>query len=349
MRVGLVCPYDMGSPGGVQQLIQELAEQLRGLGDEVVVVGPGRFAFHGGPEVQATMVPAGRPLVVRANRSRVPLTLSPTSWWRVRRALADVDVVHLHEPLLPLVGWITLTVKKPLVATFHADAPKWVRALYRWVPVVGGRLTRGIITAVSEAAAQALPRKWGELTVVPNAIQVTSYHLPVGRVPRRVAFLGRDDPRKGLDVLLAAWPSIRDACPDSELMVIGATRPDDMPGVTFQGQVSDGEKKRLLASSAVFVAPNTGGESFGIVVAEAMAAGCAVVASDLPAFLSVLGDTGRSFPVGDHFALAEIVIQLLSEPETARQLGTRARERAQRYDWASVVTAYRRLYEKAMN
>ena len=347
MRVGLVCPYDLGSPGGVQQLTEELAQQLRKQGDEVVVVGPGTDAFHGGPGSDATTVPAGRPFVVRANRSRVPLTLSPSSWWRVRRGLSGVDVVHLHEPLVPLVGWVTLMVGKPLVATFHADAPRWVRRVYRWAPLLERLLGRATLTAVSDAAAQAIPKSWGEVTIIPNAIDIASYDLPVGRVPRRVAFLGRDDPRKGLDVLLGAWPSIREACPDAELMVIGASRPDPPTGITFLGRVSSGEKKRMLASSAVYVAPNTGGESFGIAVAEGMAAGCAVVASDLAPFRSVIGDAGLTFPVGDQAALANVVIELLSNPDSASQLGTRARERVKRYDWADVASAYRDSYEKA--
>lgn len=348
MKIGLVCPYDMASYGGVQQLTEELARRLRALGDEVTVVGAGKAGFLGGSEADPAIVGVGRPFRIRANRSQVPLTLSPASWWRVRGALVGVDVLHVHEPLIPLVGWIALTVDKPLVATFHAAAPNWVRTIYHWAPLVGRRLRRSLITAVSQAAARALPKRWGEPTIVPNAIDTDSYDLPVGRVPRRVAFLGRDDPRKGLDVLLGAWPSVRQACSDAELVVIGAKRSDYLPGVTFLGPVTAEEKRRMLASSAVYVAPNTGGESFGIVVAEGMAAGCAVVVSDIPAFRAVIGDAGRIFPVGDTAALAGVVSDLLTNPEAASRFGAQARERVKRYDWANVVSTYRDLYGKAM-
>lgn len=344
MRVGMVCPYDMGSPGGVQQMSSELAHQLRLLGEEVRIVGAGRYTFEGGPGHDDGTVPAGRPISLRGNRSRVPLTLSPTAWWKVHQVLSAVDLVHLHEPFIPLVGWAALATSKPTVVTFHADPPRWVRSLYRLAPLIGRRMRRARITAVSQAAARVIPPGWGEVTIVPNGIDAASFDLPVGRVARRVCFLGRDEPRKGLDILLRAWPRIRARHPDAELMVMGADRGPSPPGTTYLGRVSAGEKKRVLASSAILVAPNTGGESFGIVIAEGMAAGCAVVASDLEPFLEVMGDAGVSFPAGDVFALADLVTGLLEEPERARALGDAARARVHRYDWSEVAVAYRDVY-----
>ena len=121
MRVGLVCPYDLSKPGGVQQLTVELADQLRDAGDEVTLVAVGRLGYEGGPGLDNSTIPVGRPFYVRGNQSRVPLTLSPFSVGRVREALKSVDVVHVHEPLMPLAGWAALSVDKPMVATFHAD------------------------------------------------------------------------------------------------------------------------------------------------------------------------------------------------------------------------------------
>lgn len=348
LRVGLVSPYDLSVPGGVQQITIELAAELRRNGDEVVVVGAGSKASHD-PGHDSSTVMAGRPFRVRANDSVVPLTLSPLSWGRVSGALAAVDVVHLHEPLVPLVGWKALFVDKPMVATFHADPPRLVALAYRFAPLVGRRLRRAAITAVSETAARVIPASWGPVTVIPNAIDTASYQLPVGRVDRRVCFLGRDEPRKGLDVLLRAWPLVRDRIPDAELKVMGAARPDARPGVEFLGRVSSGEKKRILASSLVYVAPNTGGESFGIVIAEAMAAGCAVVSSGLAAFSDVLGDAGRLVPVGDAPRLAAVVVELLNAPTAARALGQRAMEEARRFDWSVVGGAYRDLYEEVVS
>ncbi len=348
LRVGLVSPYDMSVPGGVQQITLELAEELLRLGDEVVLLGAGNKASLGGPGLDEVTVLTGRPLRVRANDSLVPLTVTP-SWRRVRRALADVDVVHVHEPLVPTLGWLALSADKPTVATFHADPPKWARRLYEKAPYVGRRMRRALLTAVSETAAEAIPAEWGSVRIIPNGIDTASYSLPVGRVDRRVCFLGRDEPRKGLEVLLRAWPQITERIPQAELKVIGANRPDSLDGVEYLGRVSRGEKKRLLASSLVYAAPNTGGESFGIVIAEAMASGCAVVCSDLPAFRAVLGDAGRLVPIGDPDMLADAVCSLLSRPQEARALGGAARARASIFDWSVVGAAYREVYREAVS
>lgn len=343
MRIGIVCPYDLGAPGGVQQLTIELAEQLRAAGDEVVLVGAGRR------HASQSAVTIGRTLGVRANRSVVPVTLSPWSWGRLRRTLHDVDVVHVHEPLVPLVGWSALGVDRPVVATFHADPPVWVRRLYGWIPFVSRRLRRAVVTAVSATAAGALPDSWGQIEVVPNAIDVASYRSPVQRRPNRVCFLGRDDPRKGLDILLEAWPLIRREVPGAELVVMGAERADPPEGVEFMGRVAGPEKREILASSLVYIAPNTGGESFGIVIAEAMAAGCAVVCSDLAAFRAVIGDNGVTVPVGDVPALASSVIALLEDPGHAGRLGVRARTAVERFDWGVITTRYQLMYRRALS
>lgn len=348
MKLGLVCPYDMGVPGGVQQLVSDLADQLRANGDDVIVVGAGSTAFEGAPAEEGLSVAAGPALSVPGNRSAVPVSIAPASWRRVRSALRDVDVVHVHEPLIPLVGWAALAADKPTVATFHADPPGWARTLYKWAPLVGRRLRRATVTAVSPVAAAAIPQRWGPVEIIPNAIDVDSFALPVSREMRRVAFLGRDDPRKGLDIVLDAWPDIMRARPDAELIVMGADRGVPPPGVVYLGRVTGEEKRRVLASSAVYVAPNTGGESFGLVVAEGMAAGCAVVASDLEAFAAVLGDAGRLFPVGDSGALTQEVATLLGDPEEAQRLGEAGRERVKRFDWSEVAAAYRSAYAEAL-
>jgi phosphatidylinositol alpha-mannosyltransferase len=343
VRIGIVCPYDLDSPGGVQQVAIELAAELRTGGDEVVVVGPGR-PRSGDPGDGAIRV--GGSLRVPANRSRAPLTLSPLSWRRVRRALAEVDVIHLHEPFVPFVGWVALGIDRPMVATFHADPPRMVAGVYPWLPFVGGRFREMALTAVSPTAARAVPDDWGPVDTIPNAIHVDSFRLSVPRDPMRVCFLGRDEPRKGLDVLLEAWPTIREQAQGASLTVMGADRGGGTGGVTYLGRVSGPEKSRVLASSQVLVAPNTGGESFGIVLIEAMAAGCAVVCSDLAAFLDVVGPNARTFPAGDASRLAREVAALLGDPESARALGEAGREASQEYDWAVVAERYRAVYRR---
>jgi phosphatidylinositol alpha-mannosyltransferase len=266
----------------------------------------------------------------------------------MRDALGEVDLVHIHEPLMPLAGWAALKARKPTVMTFHADAPAWVRGAYARTPFVARRMRSSVLTAVSDAAKRSIPRAWGDVRVIKNAIDVAAYDLPIGRVKLRIAFLGRDDPRKGLDMALEAFGLTRKEHPQAELMVMGADRSGDMPGVRFLGRVTEGEKRRMLASSAIYVAPNTGGESFGIVLAEAMAAGCAVVASDLDAFRAVTGDNAVLFPVGDVSAMARAIGRLLEDEKERTRLGEAGKEAVKAYDWSKVLDMYLEAYADAV-
>lgn len=346
MQIGLVCPYDLGLPGGVQQVVLELASHLQGTGDDVLVVGPGTPELDPG----VPFVSAGPTMRIRANKSVVPLSLRPSAWTRTLRAVSSSRLIHIHEPFMPLVGWAALSLRSfPTVATFHADPPGWARRAYAAAAFLGEFGLGGVITtAVSPVAAAAVPRRWGTPRLIPNGIDVASFAVDVPREDARVAFLGRDEPRKGLDILLESWPGIIEAHPDAELVVMGADRKSTHRGVTYLGRVGAREKTEVLASSSILVTPNTGGESFGLVVAEGMAAGCAVVASDLAAFASVLGDSGVLFPRGNSLRLTEQVNRLLSNPAEARRLGGAARERARRFDWSEVVNLYRDAYKEAL-
>jgi len=339
MNVGIVCPYDLGAPGGVQRVCMDLAAQLRGMGDSVILVGPGEGDGW---------ISVGSTIPIMANESRVPVALTPALMGRVDDALAGVDVVHVHEPLIPLVGWAAMRVEKPIVATFHADPPEWARNLYsRFGKWLTKPFRRASITAVSDVAASALPDDWGAPHIIPNGVDVSSYEVDTPRDWNRVVFLGRDDPRKGLDVILEAWPAIRAVHPEAHLMVVGVSRNEAPDGVTYAGRVREGEKRRLLAGSAVMVAPNLGGESFGIVLAEAMAAGCAVVASDIQAFRDVAQHAAAYVAPGDVEGWSETVVTLLRSPEWIDSLQSAGRRRVRDYDWATVTAAYRSVYEEA--
>ncbi len=335
MHVAVVCPYDVGRPGGVQQQAIELAEALRRAGDEATLVVAGS-------------APVGRSVLVPGNRSRAPITLDPRAVPRVKRLVASAEVVHIHEPFMPMVGWGALVSGRPLVATFHSAPARWTRLAYRAGAPLGRRLLAGaVLTAVSPVAAEALPPVWGAVRIIPNGLDVAAYHLDLPRDPNRVVFVGRDEPRKGLDLLLAAWPRIRRHVPDARLRVVGATRPP-VAGVEFCGRVDEATKREELARAAVFVAPNRGGESFGIVVAEAMAAGCAPVVSDLPAFRWLTGDGARRVPVGDVDTLASAVVDLLGDPQARRRIAAEARRRVAAFDWTTVAAAYRDAYARAV-
>jgi phosphatidylinositol alpha-mannosyltransferase len=205
-----------------------------------------------------------------------------------------------------------------------------------------------VITAVSPIAARVVDFTH-RVRVIPNGIDVDEY-APGAKDPESAVFLGRDDPRKGLAVLLDAWPQVRLHHPAATLTVVGADqRSEPVPGVVFAGRVTESEKRRLLATAAVFCAPNLSGESFGIVVAEGMAAGCAVVASGLPAFARVVGDAGVLVAPGDGEGLAAAITTLLDDPESIATLGAAAREQVRRFDGPVVAAQYVGAYEDAID
>ncbi len=339
MKITVVCPYDLSIPGGVQAVTTKLVERLRLAGHAAELVGPGDDAAWGG---------IGKSTTIPANGSRVPIAISPRTRRRVLAAIGEADVIHVHEPLIPLVGPAAVVAGKPTVATFHADPPAWVRRGYRWMgTTLARRFAGATLTAVSPTAAGAIPPRWGEVRVIPNGVSFP----PSGAADRdhgMVLFVGRDEPRKGLDVILDAWPEIRSAMTDARLVVVGATRRQTLSGVQFLGRVEQHEKARLLASAGILVAPNLGGESFGIVGVEGQAAGCAVVASDLPAFKDALGDSARFVPPGNPGALAQAVIELLTDPTSARTLGGRGQTHAARYDWEPIIDSYLAAYDHAL-
>lgn len=341
MKVGLVCPYDLASHGGVQDQVLRLSRWLGEAGHDVVLVGPGECDVPG-------FVTAGPATVVPANGAKTPVALSPKAGRRVIAALRDVDVVHLHEPLMPQVSLTALRkATAPMVGTFHAD----VSAVGEWVYRVGKPLTSkwfrrlAVVTAVSPIAARVIsPAE--TVRIIPNGIDHDMYS-PGSKLPGSVAFLGRNDERKGLPILLAAWPQIKAGFPAATLTVIGSDATTDLPGVRFLGRVSEAEKRTQLGQASVFCAPNLSGESFGIVVVEAMAAGCALVASGLPAFVRVAGDAARFVAPGDATGLAKEVIALLHDDETTRSLGDSARKASARFGREPVLDAYIAAYEDA--
>ncbi|MFP4073674.1 MAG: glycosyltransferase family 4 protein [Actinomycetota bacterium] len=342
MRIGLVCPYDLSKPGGVQAQVKDLARQLIAAGDEVTVLAPGLPRDLEGVDL-------GGSVTIPGNKSKVPLSPDPRVGRRIRRAVADLDLLHVHEPLMPFVSLGALRAGLPVVVTFHAAPGSVGKAFYKiarpWLrSLLGPNLRK--VTAVSRTAAAPLPRDLG-ITIVPNGIDVEWLQPAVERHPRRVAFLGRDDKRKGLDVLLAAWDRIVAEVEDVELVVMGASR--DVGGIKWLGRVDDDAKKAGLGSSAVYVAPNLGGESFGVVLVEAMAAGAAVVASDLPAFQEVGGDAVRYFETGNSADLAATLIELFADPDTMEAMARAGSERAWKYDWGTVAASYREVYEAALS
>lgn len=340
MRVGIVSPYNLSEPGGVQAQVLGLARELEKSGTEARVIGPGLPAGVAGIDLGGTVK-------IRANGSVAPISVDPRTILRMRQAFDSLDVVHIHEPLMPLVSWTALVGDSPRVGTFHADPRPMTREVYRRAHQLVERILRRItvVTAVSETAASILP-PGTDARIVPNGVDVAALHKDVPRSEKRVAFLGRDEPRKGLHILLDAWEQVREAVPDAELVVMG--RESGGEGIDWRGRVGDDEKAEVLSSSAVYVAPNLGGESFGIVVVEGMAAGAAVIASDLAAFRQVGGDSVVYVPPGNANRLAVAIAELLRNHTRRAELGAKGPDRAKAFDWAEVVTSYRRCYEDAI-
>ncbi len=344
VRVGVVCPYAFDAHGGVQDQVARIVGWLQSSGHEAWAVAPG----SGGPEGTRHV---GRFVSVRANRSRAPISLNPMVVKRVAAAVDDADVVHIHEPFMPLVSLAaTLADTPPKVGTFHADPSRVVRGLYRGGGWLLRRVARRLVvtTAVSRVAADAVGRLTAPI-IVPNGVDLTAYASEQDRIPGRVLFIGRDDRRKGLEVLLEAWHRVRERHPEATLHVIGVDRGDGAGGVSFLGRVSEERKHAELGRAAVLVAPNTGGESFGIVVLEGLASGCAVVASDLAAFRSVAGEAAAYVDVGDSAELGSEISAILESSARRSAMAVAGVERSQRFGREPVLGGYLAAYEAAVS
>jgi phosphatidylinositol alpha-mannosyltransferase len=362
MRVGLVCPYAWDVPGGVRSHVADLAMALGDHGHDVSVLAPADD-----PGTLPTWVAdGGRPIAVRYNGSVARLSFGVKATRRVRGWIrdGDFDVVHVHEPVAPSLSILALWVARgPLVATWHSshDRSRIMSAGY-YVGQVAMEKVRGRIAVSEDARRTMVAHLGGDAVLIPNGVRVSAFasteRLPDMADDRpRALFLGRmDEPRKGLDVLWEALPDVLDAVPDLEVLVAGPGDVDDardeMPAgvghcVRFLGRISDEDKARALRSVDVYVAPHTGGESFGIVLVEAMAAQAAVLASDLPAFRRVLEDgrSGRLFANHSPEGLAAGLVELLGDPGLRAAYVREADRRVREFDWDKVVDRVIAVYD----
>ncbi|MDO4613934.1 MAG: glycosyltransferase family 4 protein [Actinomycetaceae bacterium] len=358
MKVGIVSPYSFDVPGGVQWHIRDLAVELRNRGVEVEIFAPGEPA-----DPIEGFVSAGRALAVPYNGSVARLCFGPAARMRTRSWLAhaDLDVLHVHEPLIPSVSLLALSSATcPIVATFHMAT---VRSLaYQASMPFLARASEKIsarIAVSQEARKTLIHHHGGDAVIIPNGVDTRAFAVePEPQWQARpgspvFVFLGRvDEPRKGLNVFAGAIPAVRAVLPQARFLVAGRGDATKLLGeavddVEILGEISDADKARLLAGASAYVAPQTGGESFGIVLVEAMAAGCPVIASNIPAFDAVCegGRSGRLFAVGDSQALAHELIDLGSDNDEAGQLRMRGRERAARFDWSVVTNDVMSVYE----
>jgi phosphatidylinositol alpha-mannosyltransferase len=363
LRVGIVCPYSLDVPGGVQAHVVGLAGALEDLGHTISVLAPA--AEH--TPVPAFVTPAGRALGVPYNGSVARVTFGPVTYARARRWLAEnsFDVLHLHEPTtFSLSVLALLAAEGPIVATFHTSTER-----SRALSAFGGVLRPLMEKVTARIAVSPLARRvqdehlGGDAVEIPNGVDIPAFAagamLPGYPRPGTVGFLGRfDEPRKGMTVLLDALRALAPSRPGLRLLVVGrgdvgALRRAAGPvadRLDVLGPVDDATKAAALRSVDVFCAPNLGGESFGIVLTEAMAAGAPVLASDLDAFRAVVGGSGAGvlFPTGDGGALAAALAVLLDDPSTRAAMSAAGRMRAADFGWPAVAASVVRVYRAAV-
>ena len=367
LRIGMVCPYGWDVPGGVQMHIRELAEHFIEQGHYVSVIAP---VSDEETITDSWLVNAGRPVPIPFNGSVARVLFGPIAASRVRQWIAqgDFDVLHMHEPGIPSISLLACwAAEGAMVGTFHASTPK-MRAISSVGPLIEPMIEKlSARIAVSEMAQATLNNLYGtEAVVIPNGIDYARFNLAgVGRVkeidtPLRIGFLGRfEETRKGLPLLLEALPKILKALPALELVIAGPGDPEKVLSkidsqvakhITFLGRLSEPEKVEFFSAIDLYIAPNTGGESFGIILAEAMASGTPVLASDIQAFVDLLsqGASGVNFVSEDSNDLAKRVIELLRDSARLHQLSENGLLSAIRFDWGSVASQMMSVYEVAM-
>jgi phosphatidylinositol alpha-mannosyltransferase len=362
-RIGIVCPYGWDTPGGVQAHIADLATYLISQGHFVSVLAP-TSDEDGLPDY---VVSAGKPIAIPYNGAVARILFGPIAFARVRQWIAqgEFDLLHLHEPAIPSISLLAcFAAEGPLVGTFHASAKKQ-KAIFAIGPIlepVIEKLTARI--AVSEAARSTLTEHLEtDAVVVPNGIyarRLASGVINPQWTGNTIGFIGRfAEPRKGLNVLVQALPSIVAEIPDVAVLVAGPGDADEFLETvpqnlrnrfTFLGRITEKEKADFLHSIGLYVAPNTGGESFGIILAEALAGGAAVVASDIPAFKALLGEGryGSLFRSEDPQSLASSIVTILQDSQLREKFRSEGKVYAQSFDWDVVAERIYDVYEMAM-
>lgn len=363
LRIGIVCPYGWDTPGGVQAHIGDLAQYLISQGHSVSVLAPAIDEDSLPPYV----VSAGKPIAIPYNGAVARVLFGPIAFSRVRQWIAqgNFDLLHLHEPAIPSLSLLACwAAEGPMVGTFHAAA-KRQRAIFAVGPILEPVIEKlAVRIAVSEAARHTLTEHLEtDAIVIPNGIFVDKFRRGVQRPEwsgNTLGFMGRfEEPRKGLGILLDALPIVTRFVPDVRLFVVGPGDSADLmkkvdpqlrDRIVFLGRLDDKDKADFLTSVATYVAPNTGGESFGIILAEAMAAGAPIVASDIPAFASLLGDGkyGTLFKSEDSTDLARKLIDILRDKKKREEIAAVGQEHSKIFDWENVAEQIFSVYEMAM-
>ena len=365
IRIGMVCPYGWDTPGGVQSHIRDLAEHLIEEGHYVSVLTP---ISDDSVKHEDYVVNAGKPISIPVNGSVARVLFGPIASSRAKQWIAsgDFDLLHLHEPAIPSLSLLACSAAEgPLVGTFHVSTPK-KKAIYAIGPILEPIVEKlNARIAVSELARSTLKDHFDtDAVVIPNGIDGQKYaNAKINSEysnGHTVGFIGRiEEPRKGLQVLIDSLSIVARFIPDVQFLIAGPgdsneftkkLNPQLKSRIKFLGLLSNEEKERFLKSIQIYVAPNTGSESFGIILTEALSAGTAVVASDIPAFKAVLenGEAGELFKNEDSADLAKVLVALLRDDDKRKRLGENGRLSAQKYDWQVVAEQIENVYEMAI-
>ena len=363
LKIGIVCPYSWDTPGGVQNHIRDLAEFLIASGHNVSVLAPAIDEA----KLPDYVVNAGKPISIPYNGAVARVLFGPVAFARVRQWIAqgDFDLLHLHEPAIPSISLLACwAADGPMVGTFHAAA-KRQKIIFAIGPILEPAIEKlSARIAVSEAARLTLTDHLDtDAVIIPNGIYANRY-TEGKRIEKwsgnTIGFIGRfEEPRKGLSVLVDALPVISRFAPDVKILVAGPGDPAEViksidpqlrQRFEFLGKITEDEKADFMSSVAVYVAPNTGGESFGIILAEALAGGACIVASDIPAFDDLLGhgEFGALFESESATELAKVVIDLLRDEKKRKGLSSRGKERAKTFDWTVVAEQIYSVYEMSI-
>ena len=363
LRIGIVCPYSWDVPGGVQNHIRDLAEFLIANGHYVEVLAPATES----EDLPSYIVSAGRAVSIPYNGAVARVLFGVGANSRVRNWIneGNFDLLHLHEPAIPSLALLACWAGEgAMVGTFHAAA-KYQKAIVAIGPILEPVIEKlSARIAVSEAARLTLTAHLEtDAIVIPNGIYADNYRNGTPKAEWQgstIGFLGRfEEDRKGLPVLLDALPIIARFVPDIRVLIAGPGESEEIlenvdpqlrHRVEFLGKISEEEKADFLSSISLYIAPNTGGESFGIILAEAMAGGATVVASDIPAFADVLGDGkfGALFESENSESLAKVIIDLMRDEVKRNDLAIAGAAHSQRYDWSQVGEEIFEVYEIAM-
>lgn len=363
LKIGIVCPYSWDTPGGVGNHIRDLAEFLIAGGHDVSVLAPVTDEY----ELPSYVVNAGKPISIPYNGAVARILFGPVAFSRVRQWISqgNFDLLHLHEPAIPSISLLSCwAADGPMVGTFHAAA-KHQKIIFAIGPILEPAIEKlSARIAVSEAARLTLTDHLDtDAVVIPNGIYTSRYTHGNPRPNwqgNTIGFIGRfEEPRKGLSLLIDALPVIARFAPDVRVLVAGPGDPTEIikeidpqlrQRFEFLGRISEEEKSDFMASVALFVAPNTGGESFGIILAEALAGGACVVASDIPAFADLLGKGryGALFPSENSTELAKVIIDLLRDHNKRFELAAAGKLYAQKFDWTVVAEQIYSVYEMSI-